>query len=179
MARAAAPIVPPLPGFSEKLSLFNGHNLDGWDFTDCFWSVRDGVIVAQSSEPVLTSTYCLTKRHFTDFRLKVAVKLSQSEMHSGISLWGHVPAPQHGEAHTYAGHLVMLHSCAPAVQCTWPVDIERRRGVRPGDVSFELGNVRPQPGPTERGSAYDRGESAAGEREFASLTSGDERAEGR
>lgn len=136
------------------------------------------MIVGKSTEPVLTSTYCLTKRcapprwpsvpypnlcaaaavcclcpcvcpvlllasvclsvcapaydcvylqpcgsgvltgghapHvnslFTDFRLTCNVKLVQSEMHSGIAVWGEVPPLQHGEDHTYAGHLVMFPS---------------------------------------------------------------------
>ena len=63
-------------------------------------TIQDGVIVGKSTAPVVTSTYCLTKQHFTDFRLTCRVKLAESEMHSGISLWGHVPPPQHGEAHT-------------------------------------------------------------------------------
>ena len=84
--------------------------------TDEFWSIRDAgqganaIIVGKSNEPVLTSTYCLTKQHYTDFRMTCQVKLQESEMHSGISFWGHVPPPQHGEDHTYAGHLVMFPS---------------------------------------------------------------------
>ena len=108
--KTVAPIVPPAVGLSERILPFNGVNLEGWDFTDRFWSVQDGVIVGKSTAPVLTSTYCLTKRHYTDFRMIIDVKLVESEMHSGISLWGHVPPPQHGEDHTYAGHLVMFPS---------------------------------------------------------------------
>ena len=52
-------------------------------------TTQDGVIIGKSQAPVVTSTYCLTKRHFTDFRLVIDVKLVESEMHSGISLWGH------------------------------------------------------------------------------------------
>eukprot|EP01043_Picozoa_sp_COSAG02_P069752 COSAG02_NODE_12085_length_1600_cov_1.304464_1_plen_475_part_01 len=108
--REAAPTVYPRQGPSQQLQLFNGENLDGWDFTDKFWSVQDGAIVGKSWEPVVTSTYCLTKQHFTDFRLICKVKLQESEMHSGIAFWGHVPPPQHGESHCYAGHLVMFPS---------------------------------------------------------------------
>jgi hypothetical protein len=69
--------------------------------------VQDGEIVARSVAPVVTSTYALTQEHFTDFRLTLQVKLVESEVHSGISLWGEVPTPHHGDdAHTYAGHLV-------------------------------------------------------------------------
>jgi hypothetical protein len=99
---------------SEQIILFNGVDLNGWDYSDdgnINWSVQNGSIVGKSVQPVLTSTYCLTKQHFTDFRLFVTVKLAESEMHSGIALWGHVPAPHHGsDHHTYAGHLVMFPS---------------------------------------------------------------------
>ena len=54
---------------------------------------------------------------FTDFRLTCNVKLVQSEMHSGIAVWGEVPPPQHGEDHTYAGHLVMFPSSWSLVRC--------------------------------------------------------------
>ena len=73
------------------------------------WSVVDGVIVAKNTEPVKVSTYLLTKRKFTDFRLLATVKLVESEMHSGIAFWGRI-APEHGDPHTYAGHLVMFPS---------------------------------------------------------------------
>jgi uncharacterized protein (DUF427 family) len=108
--KTLTPVIPPMIGMSERILPFNGKDLDGWDFTDKFWSVQDGIIVGKSTEPVLTSTYCLTKRHYTDFRLTIDVKLVESEMHSGISLWGHVPPPQHGESNCYAGHLVMFPS---------------------------------------------------------------------
>ena len=114
--REAAPVIYPRAGTPEKVLPFNGDDLSGWDFTDEFWSIRDAgqganaIIVGKSNEPVLTSTYCLTKQHYTDFRMTCQVKLQESEMHSGISFWGHVPPPQHGEDHTYAGHLVMFPS---------------------------------------------------------------------
>lgn len=93
-----------------SLLLFNGKDLSGWDFDEKYWCVRDGVIVGKNTEPVAVSTYCLTKRKFTDFRLTATVKLVESEMHSGISLWGRVIPPQHGETRAYAGHLVMFPS---------------------------------------------------------------------
>lgn len=89
--------------------LFNGVNLEGWEFDEKYWSVRDGVIIAKATEPVAVSTYCLTKRTFTDFRLTATVKLVESEMHSGISLWGRV-IQSHEEKLAYKGHLVMFPS---------------------------------------------------------------------
>src|SRR4051812_21030507 len=64
-----APIVPPREGKSETLQLFNGKNLDGWMGHEKYWSVKDGVIVGKSDVAVPVSTYLLTKRNFSDFRL--------------------------------------------------------------------------------------------------------------
>jgi len=104
-----APVVPPRQGKSEKIKLFNGKNLDGWVGHDHLWSVKDGVIVAKNTDPIKVSTYLLTKRPFSDFRLLATVKLVESEMHSGIALWGR-NAPEKGDKYTYAGHLVMFPS---------------------------------------------------------------------
>src|SRR5690242_1659338 len=62
-------IVPPRKGKSETIELFNGKNLDGWIGHEKHWSVQDGVIVGHSDEAVPVSTYLLTKRNFSDFRL--------------------------------------------------------------------------------------------------------------
>jgi hypothetical protein len=101
------PEVPPRKGKTEVLQLFNGKNLDGWEGHKHLWSVKDGVIIAKNKEPIKVSTYLLTKRKFTDFRLTATVKLVESEMHSGIAFWGR-QAPDKGDPYTYAGHLVMF-----------------------------------------------------------------------
>ena len=106
---ADAPNVPPKQGTSETIALFNGQNLDGWEGHEKYWSVKDGVIIGKNVEPVPVSTYLLTKRKFTDFRLLATVKLVTSEMHSGIAIWGRI-APEKGDPFTYAGHLVMFPS---------------------------------------------------------------------
>jgi hypothetical protein len=103
------PSVPPLKGKSEKLQLFNGKNLDGWDGHEELWSVQDGEIVGKNAAEIKVSTYLLTKRKFSDFRFTGKVKLVQSEMHSGIAFWGH-NAPEKGDRYTFAGHLVMFPS---------------------------------------------------------------------
>ncbi|MBI2826227.1 MAG: DUF1080 domain-containing protein [Planctomycetia bacterium] len=106
---AQAP-VPPRKGKSETIKLFNGKDLTGWVGHKDLWSVRDRVIVGRNTEPVKVSTYLLTERNdFTDFRLTATVKLVESEMHSGIAMWGR-NAPEHGDKHTFAGHLVMFPS---------------------------------------------------------------------
>jgi hypothetical protein len=104
-----AKIVPPRKGTSETIELFNGKDLEGWVGHKNLWSVKDGVIVGKNTEAVKVSTYLLTERKFTDFRLLATVKLVESEMHSGIALWGK-QAPEHGDEYTFAGHLVMFPS---------------------------------------------------------------------
>ena len=97
------------PGDKEWKSLFNGKDLDGWEGHEKYWSVQDGVIIGKNTKPVPVSTYLLTKRKFSDFRLVCDFKLARSEMHSGIALWGRI-APEKGDPYTYAGHLVMFPS---------------------------------------------------------------------
>ncbi len=104
-----APVVEPKTGESETIRLFNGRDLEGWEGHDKYWSVVDGVIVGKNNERVPVSTYLLTIRKFSDFRLLATVKLVKSEMHSGIAMWGRV-APEKGDPYTYAGHLVMFPS---------------------------------------------------------------------
>jgi hypothetical protein len=104
-----APEVPPLKGERETIHLFNGKDLTGWEGNMKLWSVEDGVIVGKNTEPVKVSTYLLTKRKFSDFRLVFEFKLAKSEMHSGIAMWGRL-APEEHDPYTYAGHLVMFPS---------------------------------------------------------------------
>ena len=108
-APAEAPVVPPRQGTSETITLFDGKSLDGWVGHSDKWSVVDGEIVGKNTDPIAVSTYLLTKDKYTDFRLTGKFKLVQSEMHSGIALWGRV-APEQKDPYTYAGHLVMFPS---------------------------------------------------------------------
>jgi hypothetical protein len=103
------PVVPPREGKSETITLFDGKSLDGWEGRDDLWSVKDGVIVGKNKDEVKASTYLLTKRNFTDFRITAKGKLAESEMHTGIAFWGR-KAPEHGDPYTYAGLLVMFPS---------------------------------------------------------------------
>lgn len=104
-----APVVQPREGKREQLKLFNGKDLTGWVGHENLWSVQDGIIVGKNTEKVAVSTYLLTERKFTDFRLVFESKLVTSEMHSGIAMWGRI-APDKGDKFTYAGHLVMYPS---------------------------------------------------------------------
>jgi hypothetical protein len=121
-----APEIAPKRGPSEVIRLFNGTDLDGWEGNKELWSVQDvpalekapkgtdkiptvKAIVGKNTMPVPVSTYLLTKRKFSDFRLTATVKLVKwkSDMHSGIAFWGR-RAPDKGDEYTYAGHLVMF-----------------------------------------------------------------------
>jgi len=108
-AKDGPPVVPPRAGKREVIKLFNGKDLKGWVGHEKYWSVKDDMIVGKNTEKVPVSTYLLTKRKFSDFRLVFEGKLAKSEMHSGIALWGRI-APDKGDKYTYAGHLVMFPS---------------------------------------------------------------------
>jgi hypothetical protein len=112
-----APEIPPREGKSETIKLFNGKDLDGWEGYKDLWSVKEGVIVARNEKPLTVSTYLVTKRKFGDFRLLFSAKLVESEMHSGVAIWGklHVPkevkdAEKEKAEFTYQGQLVMFPS---------------------------------------------------------------------
>jgi hypothetical protein len=111
------PEIPPRKGTSETIKLFDGKDLKGWKGYKEYWSVEDGVIVGKNEKPVAVSTYLVSDRKFSDFRLTATVKLVKSEMHSGIAFWGRVgpevvPPNLRKEKvkYTYGGHLVMFPS---------------------------------------------------------------------
>lgn len=107
--KAEPAVVPPREGKRATVEIFNGKDLTGWEGHEKYWSVKDGVIIGKNTDEVKVSTYLLTKEKFSDFRLVFDFKLAESEMHSGIALWGRV-APDKGDPYTYAGHLVMFPS---------------------------------------------------------------------
>ncbi len=125
-----APEVPPREGKSETIKLFNGKNLEGWEGYADLWSVKEGVIIARNDKPLQFSTYLLTKRTFTDFRLVFSAKLAESEMHSGVAIWGKKFVPKEVKdavkqkaEYTYQGQLVMFPS-------GWGLyDLYRRNGL--------------------------------------------------
>jgi 3-keto-disaccharide hydrolase len=139
--KKAAPEIPPRKGTSETIHLFNGKNLDGWEGYTDLWSVQDGVIVGKNTKPIQFSTYLLTKGKYSDFRLVFSGKLAESEMHSGVAIWGkkfpEVPSVKDPKAsrteYTYQGQLVMFPS-------GWGLyDLYRRNGlpVDPKDLAKE------------------------------------------
>ncbi|MFT4557002.1 MAG: 3-keto-disaccharide hydrolase [Planctomycetales bacterium] len=104
-----APDIPPRKGRSSNIRLFNGKDLSGWIGDQKYWSVEDGEIVGRNTESLSVSTYLLTEVDFSDFRLTFDFKLAQSEMHSGIALWGKVDS-ENGDEFAYVGPLVMFPS---------------------------------------------------------------------
>ncbi|MSR53756.1 MAG: DUF1080 domain-containing protein [Gemmataceae bacterium] len=123
------PVVPPREGKSETIELFDGKTLDGWEGYTDLWSVKEGLIVAKNTKPLAISTYLVTKKKYSDFRLTFSAKLVESEMHSGIAIWGsvHVPkevkdAAKEKAEFTYQGQLVMF----PTGYGLW--DLYRRAG---------------------------------------------------
>ena len=111
--------MPPREGKSEKIELFNGRDLDGWEGYRDLWSVKEGVIVGRSEKPLKFSTYLFTKRNFSDFRLVFSAKIAESnnQMHSGVAIWGKRFVPKEAKApeaqkaeYTYQGQLVMFPS---------------------------------------------------------------------
>jgi|GEM_PF-537399 hypothetical protein len=113
-AATEAPIVPPGKGPTRVIRPFNGRDLDGWlGHIEKYWHVEEGEdgpeIVGRNTDEVPVSTYLLTSVDFSDFRFTFEFKLAESEMHSGVALWGRV-APDEGDEFTYAGHLVMFPS---------------------------------------------------------------------
>lgn len=135
-----APEIPPRKGETETIKLFNGKDLKGWEGYKDLWSVKDGVIVARNEKPLKVSTYLFTKKKFSDFRLIFAAKLVESEMHSGVAIWGKRFVPKEVKdpvadraEYTYQGQLVMFPS-------GWGLyDLYRRHGAI--NLSQEIRNL--------------------------------------
>jgi len=101
-----------LPKSEKPVRLFNGKNLDGWDGQkERYFNVADGIIVGKNNaaNAPKASTYLVTKDQYKDFRLIFESKLVESEMHSGIAIWGRT-IEMEGDPFSYKGHLVMYPS---------------------------------------------------------------------
>ena len=101
------------PTFAEgekAVPLFNGRNFDGWEgHIGKYWSIEDGVIVGRNAaeDPPPVSTYLLTTKAYHNFRLIYEGRLVESEMHTGVAIWGKKHPPE-GDPYTYQGHMVMF-----------------------------------------------------------------------
>jgi hypothetical protein len=104
--------VKKLPKSEKLIRLFNGKSLEGWDGQkDKYFSVKDGIIIGKNSaeNAPKASTYLVTKDQYKNFRLIFESKLVESEMHTGIALWGRT-IEMEGDPFSYKGHLVMYPS---------------------------------------------------------------------
>ncbi|MCA9246061.1 MAG: DUF1080 domain-containing protein, partial [Planctomycetales bacterium] len=104
--------VAKLPKNEKPVFLFNGRDFEGWEGnTGKYFNIERGIIVAKNGEDNApnVSNYLLTKKKYRNFRLIFESKLVQSEMHSGIALWGK-KFEKDGEPFSYQGHLVMYPS---------------------------------------------------------------------
>lgn len=94
------PPMPPAPSLSKvkfgpPIQLFNGKDLSGWRLVDPNavngWSVKDGLLVnnpvQEEGKPHKNYGNLRTEKEFTDFELKVQVRVSKNE-NSGIYLRG-------------------------------------------------------------------------------------------
>jgi hypothetical protein len=117
--------VAKLPKSETPIRLFNGKDLEGWDGqTTKYFKVDNGEIVARNEKENApkASTYLVTKKKYRNLRLIFESKLVESEMHSGIALWGKT-VEKAGDAFSYQGHLVMY----PSGYGFW--DLYRRNGI--------------------------------------------------
>lgn len=104
--------IPKLPKNEEAVRLFNGEDFTGWEGQiENYFSIEDGEIVAKNTKDNApkASTYLVTKKKYRNFRLIFEAKLVQSEMHSGIALWGKT-VEKANDPYSYRGHLVMFPS---------------------------------------------------------------------
>jgi len=117
------------PASEKPVRLFNGKDLDGWEgHVDKYFQVKNGVIIARNEKENApkVSTYLLTKQSYRNFRLLLEGKLAESQMHSGVAIWGK-KFEKDAETHSYQGHLVMF----PTHWGFW--DLYRRNGIYTDD----------------------------------------------
>lgn len=118
-----------LPAKETAIKLFNGKDLTGWEgHADKYFQVKEGAIVARNEKENApkVSTYLLTQKHYRNFRLLLEGKLVESQMHSGVAIWGK-KFEKDGESFSYQGHLVMF----PTHWGFW--DLYRRNGIYSDD----------------------------------------------
>lgn len=105
------------PESEKPVKLFNGKDFEGWEGntgeggTQKYFTIQDGEIVArnEADNAPKVSNYLLTKKPYKNLRLVFEGKLAESQMHSGIALWGK-KFEKDSEKNSYQGHLVMFPS---------------------------------------------------------------------
>jgi hypothetical protein len=105
------------PDGEQPVKLFDGKSFEGWEGntgeggTPKYFTIKEGVIVARNEKENApkVSNYLLTKKPYHNFRLLLEGKLVESQMHSGVAIWGK-KFEKDGEKNSYQGHLVMFPS---------------------------------------------------------------------
>lgn len=121
--------IEKLPKEEKAVRLWNGKDFTGWKGqTEKYFSIDGNEIVAKNTKEnaPAVSTYLVTEKHYRNFRLIFEAKLVESEMHSGISLWGKT-VEKSGDPYSYMGHLVMF----PSGYGYW--DLYRRNSIYKDD----------------------------------------------
>ena len=134
-----APNVPPRTGTSERLVLADANttSLAGWDGSSEWWSVRDGAFVARAGGKVPTS-FLLTRRNFSDFRLTLTARVIESGNHIGVALWGEqVPGKDPANRWAYKGPLV----CFPGIYL-WDYSTNKGIPIDPADMAYTKEHVK-------------------------------------
>lgn len=101
-----------LPSSETPVRLFNGKDFAGWQGQiGKYWSIADDTVIGRNTaeNPPQASTYLLTEKKYHNFRLIFEGRLVESEMHTGIALWGK-RVEREGDPDSYLGHLVMFPS---------------------------------------------------------------------
>ncbi len=130
---APAPDVPPRVGPSERLVLSDAttRTLEGWDGSPEWWSVKAGAFTAKADGKVPTS-FLLTRKNYSDFRLTLWSKVVESENHAGVSLWGEQTAGKDATNRwAYQGLLV----CFPGVYL-WDYNTNKSIPIDPAGVAI-------------------------------------------
>jgi putative heme-binding domain-containing protein len=66
-------------------ALFNGKDLEGWSATrPKLWSVRDSIIVGRQDGSLAANTFLATREKFSDFVLRLSVRLPRDVGNSGV-----------------------------------------------------------------------------------------------
>ena len=103
----SAPFTPPLSGETERFDYTHAQTFDGWDGNTNYWTVKDGVFTAKSERN--PSTFLLTKKNFSDFRLTFSSQVITSPNHAGICFWGEQVVANGGKnLWMYKGPLLMF-----------------------------------------------------------------------
>ena len=134
-----APLIPPRTGVSERLLLSTPatQTLDGWAGNPEWWTVKDGAFTAKAAGKVPTS-FLLTQRNFSDFRLTLRSRVVESENHAGIALWGEqAPGKDATNLWAYKGPLV----CFPGIYL-WDYQTNKGIPIDPAGTAYTKEHIK-------------------------------------